>query len=117
MRTTGRAANCSIACDLLASPGASRSGARQSQAPSTNSGRSSGSPSSPSPSIEANVWGNTIEAAATAAVRATAPRRTTELAALTALLDRAMLAELPDASAHCWRAFRRGRRSPPTCAT
>jgi len=46
--------------------------------------------------IEANIWGNTIESAATAAVRAnaaTAPH----LADLTDLLDRAILADLPGA--------------------
>jgi hypothetical protein len=46
--------------------------------------------------IEANVWGNTIESAASAAVRASAA--TAEyLAELTELLDQAMLADLPDA--------------------
>lgn len=46
--------------------------------------------------IEANVWGNTIESAATAAVRDTAARAD-HLAELTELLDRAMLADLPAA--------------------
>ena len=46
--------------------------------------------------IEANVWGNTIESAATAAVRASAAQAE-HLAELTDLLDRAILADLPDA--------------------
>ena len=46
--------------------------------------------------IEANVWGNTIESAATAAVR-DAAAKADHLAALTELLDRAMLADLPGA--------------------
>ncbi len=46
--------------------------------------------------IEANIWGNTIEAAATAAVRAAAAKAD-HLAELTELLDRAMLADLPGA--------------------
>ena len=46
--------------------------------------------------IEANVWGNTIESAATAAVRANAASAE-HLAELTELLDQAMLADLPDA--------------------
>jgi hypothetical protein len=46
--------------------------------------------------IEANVWGNTIESAATAAVRASAASAE-HLADLTELLDQAMLADLPDA--------------------
>ncbi|HEX6542668.1 MAG TPA: DUF5682 family protein [Ktedonobacterales bacterium] len=46
--------------------------------------------------IEANVWGNTVESAATAAVRATAAK-TEYLAEVTSLLDRAILADLPDA--------------------
>jgi uncharacterized protein DUF5682 len=44
--------------------------------------------------IEANVWGNTIESAATAAVR-DAAAKADHLAELTELLDRAMLADLP----------------------
>jgi hypothetical protein len=46
--------------------------------------------------IEANVWGNTIETAATAAVR-DAAAKADHLAELTELLDRAMLADLPGA--------------------
>jgi hypothetical protein len=46
--------------------------------------------------IEANVWGNTIESAATAAVR-DAATKADHLAELTELLDRAMLADLPGA--------------------
>jgi Family of unknown function (DUF5682) len=46
--------------------------------------------------IEANVWGNTVESAATAAVRASAAKAD-HLAELTDLLDRAILADLPDA--------------------
>jgi hypothetical protein len=46
--------------------------------------------------IEANVWGNTVEAAATAIVRQAA-RDTRELPALAALLDRAILAAVPGA--------------------
>lgn len=49
--------------------------------------------------IEANVWGNTIRAAATAALRHRA-ETTTDLPRLTALLDNAILAALPDATAH-----------------
>lgn len=44
--------------------------------------------------IEANVWGNTVEGAASAFVRHTA-EELDELPRLTALLDSAMLAELP----------------------
>ena len=46
--------------------------------------------------IEANIWGNTVEAAATAAMRHHA-QRVKELPALTEWLDRAILAELPGA--------------------
>ncbi len=46
--------------------------------------------------IEANVWGNTIETAATAAVR-DAAAKADHLAELTELLDRAMLADLAGA--------------------
>jgi hypothetical protein len=46
--------------------------------------------------IEANVWGNTIETAATASVR-DAAATADHLAELTELLDRAMLADLPGA--------------------
>lgn len=46
--------------------------------------------------IEANVWGNTLATAATAAVRAAATRAD-YLAELTDLLDRAILADLPGA--------------------
>ena len=46
--------------------------------------------------IEANVWGNTIESAATAAMRARAAKAE-HLAELTDLLDRAILADLPGA--------------------
>lgn len=46
--------------------------------------------------IEANVWGNTIESAATASVR-DAAAKADHLAELTELLDRAMLADLPSA--------------------
>jgi hypothetical protein len=46
--------------------------------------------------IEANIWGNTIETAATAAVRSAAAKAN-HLADLTELLDRAMLADLPGA--------------------
>jgi hypothetical protein len=46
--------------------------------------------------IEANVWGNTIESAATASVRASAAKAG-YLAELTDLLDRAILADLPGA--------------------
>ena len=45
--------------------------------------------------IEANIWGNTVEAAASAFAVATASR-TDDLPALTALLDAVFLAELPD---------------------
>lgn len=46
--------------------------------------------------IEANIWGNTVETAATAAVRAQAAK-VDYLAELTDLLDRAILADLPGA--------------------
>ena len=46
--------------------------------------------------IEANIWGNTVEAAATAATRHHA-QGAKELPALTEWLDRAILAELPGA--------------------
>jgi hypothetical protein len=46
--------------------------------------------------IEANIWGNTIESAATAAARAAAAKAE-HLATLTDLLDRAILADLPGA--------------------
>lgn len=46
--------------------------------------------------IEANIWGNTIESAATAAVRSTVAKAD-HLAELTDLLDRAILADLQDA--------------------
>lgn len=46
--------------------------------------------------IEANIWGNTVENAATAFVRHTA-QNTENLPQLSELLDRTMLAELPEA--------------------
>ena len=46
--------------------------------------------------IEANIWGNTIESAATSSVRANAAKAP-HLADLTDLLDRAILADLPGA--------------------
>ena len=46
--------------------------------------------------IEASVWGNTVEGAASARARDEGAR-STDLAALTPVLDRALLAELPDA--------------------
>lgn len=46
--------------------------------------------------IEANIWGNTIESAATAAARAAAAKAE-HLATLTDLLDRTILADLPGA--------------------
>lgn len=49
--------------------------------------------------IEANIWGNTVEVAATAYVHHTADS-TEELPPLTELLDQAILAELPDAVDH-----------------
>ncbi|MGH2494579.1 MAG: DUF5682 family protein [Ktedonobacteraceae bacterium] len=49
--------------------------------------------------IEANVWGNTIVGAATAFVRHVADRAET-LPELTEMLDKAILAELPDAIDH-----------------
>ena len=49
--------------------------------------------------IEANVWGNTVEIAATAFVRHTADT-TQELPELTELLDKTILAELPNAVDH-----------------
>jgi hypothetical protein len=53
--------------------------------------------------IEASVWGNTLAVAATAALRHAADTAT-DLPELTALLDRAILATLPDAVDHLlWR--------------
>jgi hypothetical protein len=52
--------------------------------------------------IEAGVWGNTILAAATARARDLADRAA-DLPALTELLEKALLAELPDAVAHLMR--------------
>ncbi|HEU5228812.1 MAG TPA: DUF5682 family protein [Ktedonobacteraceae bacterium] len=49
--------------------------------------------------IEANIWGNTVEVAATSYVHHTADS-TEELPPLTELLDQAILAELPDAVDH-----------------
>ncbi len=49
--------------------------------------------------IEANIWGNTVETAATNYVRHAA-NTTAELPQLTELLDKTILAELPDAIEH-----------------
>ena len=49
--------------------------------------------------IEANVWGNTVETASAAATRHAADTAS-ELATLTELLDRAILAALPEAIEH-----------------
>ncbi len=49
--------------------------------------------------IEAAVWGNTVAAAATARARDLADKAA-ELPALTQLVDRALLADLPDAVSH-----------------
>ncbi|HEX5503115.1 MAG TPA: DUF5682 family protein [Thermomicrobiales bacterium] len=57
--------------------------------------------------IEANVWGNTIEDAATAALRHRGDE-TDELPRLTALLDAAILAALPGAVAHLLARVRAG---------
>ncbi len=49
--------------------------------------------------VEANIWGNTVTLAANAYAKHAADERT-ELPQLTALLDRVILAELPDALEH-----------------
>ncbi|HEY4384570.1 MAG TPA: DUF5682 family protein, partial [Ktedonobacteraceae bacterium] len=56
--------------------------------------------------IEANVWGNTVEEAATAHVVHTA-ETTEELPALSELLDRVILAELPQAVEHVLRSLQK----------
>ena len=57
--------------------------------------------------IEASVWGNTVEVAATALLRRRADAAA-ELPVLTALLDRAILAGLPEAIAHLLARVREG---------
>lgn len=52
--------------------------------------------------IEASRWGNTLAAAAAGQARSTADAAT-DLPALTGLIDRVLLAELPDAAAHVMR--------------
>ncbi len=56
--------------------------------------------------VEANIWGNTVEGAATAFVAHTA-ETTEELPALSELLDRVILAELPDAIEQVLRALQK----------
>jgi hypothetical protein len=65
--------------------------------------------------IEASVWGTTIAVATAAKVRHEG-EATNELARLTALLDAAILAALPEAVEACWRGCAAQRRSRRTCA-